>query len=141
MGRPLLLLAVFWVADCPSLAGRAPPCSALPSVVVGPYIGLLHFPGTHYSIGISNCWLCAFTVRVTHSPTMAGLTTDYSRGQAPLPCPHVLTLGVPTLGKTHGATQYIIHLRPTLIGVTSPLKSGPIITLRGGAFGPHGPDS
>ena len=108
LGRPLLLLAVFSVADCPSLAGRAPLCSASPSLVIGPYIWLLHFLGTHYSIGISNCWLCALAVRVTHS-MMAGLTTHWSRGQAPLACPHVLALGMPTLGKTHSATRYIIH--------------------------------
>ena len=48
LGRPPLLPAVSWVADCPSLLGRAPPYSASPSLSDGPYLWLLHFPGTHY---------------------------------------------------------------------------------------------
>ena len=112
LGRPPLLPAVCWVADCPSLVGRAPPCSASPSLVVGPYIWLLHFHGTHYSIGICNCWLCAFAIRVTRSMPMAGHTIDGSRGGAPLARPHDPALGVPTLNGTNGAAQYIIHLRP-----------------------------
>ena len=54
--------------------GLRSPVFLSPSLVVGPYLWLLHFLGTHYCIGINNCWLGVFAVQVTRSRPMAGFT-------------------------------------------------------------------
>ena len=124
LGRRPLLPGVLWVPDCPSLAGRAPPSFPLPLLVVGPYLWLLHFPGTKYSINFSSGWLRAFAARVTQPLPMARHTANWGRGRAPLARHHVATLGVPTHGKTHGAAQYITDLSSPLWGPPAPSDLG-----------------